>query len=117
MSFRLTPPLSYRIDSETPIKWLPINATVLGDNELIPAVPGKKLRVLSMWFTTSIAIGITLKSAGNIKVQPFSTAALTPFSLLAHVCGWLVETNPGEAFVLNQSLVSNTRGGLIYVEV
>lgn len=99
------------------MRWKPINATSLGDNEIVPAVPGMIIRIIHLWFIAPLAVSVSFKSAGNVKVEAMAIAANMLFEVSGLPNGWVVETNPSEAFVFNTSLAVNLRGGLLYLEL
>jgi len=100
-----------------PLQWAPINATGSGDNTVIAAVTGKVLRVVHIWFNAALAVGVSFKSGNNTKVESMLMATNGFFEASGLPNGWVVQTNAGEAFVLNNSLAVNVRGGLLYVEL
>lgn len=98
-------------------KFAAINVAAAGDNTVVAAVAGKRVRVLKY----------TIMSAGTVgaKFRSSSATDLTgPMPLLANsgVGGafcpvGLFETAPGEALVLNLSVASAVGGHLTYLEV
>ena len=90
--------------------------TTSGDTTIVLAVTDKKIRVLSLVFTLSSATTVGWSSAGNIKISPMSFAANGGMTFHP-TTGFFVETNAGEALVLNQGGGSNIRGTLNYIEV
>lgn len=100
-----------------PFKWAPINATASGDNTIIAAVTGRKIRVIAISFNAALAVGISFKSnPGNTKIEQMLVAANGNFAA-NHFPGWFMETNVGEAFIMNNSLAINVRGSCAYVEI
>ena len=106
---------------DVPVKWVAINATLLGDNTLVAAVPRKKVRVLTMVFrseTSSLSQPtIQIKSGNNIKIQETILAANEELFWNAVPHGFVVETNIGEPLILNQSILATSNGWLNYIEV
>lgn len=99
------------------MKWAPINAGALGDNTIIAGVSGKKLRVVNLYLTAGLAVALQLKSGPNVKVGAMSLLAATPFVMNMSPGCWVVETEAGEAFVINSSVATGLRGGCNYVEI
>lgn len=105
-----------------PPKFAPIAAATSGNNSLVAAVTGKKIRVLAMFLIAGAAgnIYFTAGNSGTVvfggssnKIQlPDNGGFVLPFSL----AGWF-ETSAGTALVLNASSTGPFSGGLVYVEV
>lgn len=105
-----------------------ISAAVLGDNTLVAAVPGKKIRVLSLfvvnagaavsaYFTSGpLGTAIFADAANKIPLDKTGAAGPSGFSLGHNKQGWM-ETAAGAALVLNLSAAQGVAGGLVYVEV
>ena len=103
---------------EREVKWAAINVTLLGDNTIVAAVTGKKIRVLSIWFKAGLAVSLSIKSGNNTKIDANTFAANEAFTPSVHPNGFFVETNVGEALVFNAGVVSaNVHGELNYIEV
>ena len=102
---------------DVPVKWVAINATLLGDNTLVAAVPRKKVRVLTMVLRPSLGLTIQIKSGNNIKIQGTILAANEELFWNAVPHGFVVETNIGEPLILNQSILATSNGWLNYIEV
>jgi len=105
-------------NSPVVIKWAEINATSSGDTSVIAAVSGKKIRVTAITLVCSAAVGVGWKSGSNIKINamPFAQngGMALEFVSPAH---FFVETNAGEALIINLSVNSNVRGSLNYEEI
>ncbi len=99
------------------VKWKKINATASGDNTILAAVSGKKLRVLTIWHTGSDSIEITYKSGANALVDAEAFAKQGGLGLNLQPAGFVLETNAGEAFIMSLSAVKNVRGALTYIEI
>ncbi len=93
-----------------------IAATASGDNTLVSAVAGKKIRVLSLDFLTNSPVSIAWKSGSNIlrEARDFGQ-----YGGLAIDYGryYFTETNAGEALIMNLSAAVEVRGQLFYVEI
>jgi hypothetical protein len=94
---------------------LSVNATASGDNTLLVAVPGCKIRVLGVSVAATAAVSVAWKSgASNTMIQAMGFAASGQLNV-ERVVGYWMETNPGESLVLNLSATTNVRGALTYV--
>ncbi len=100
-----------------PLKWARINGTVLGDSTIVATVPGKFIFVPAVWLRTAVALPLKFKSAGNVKIDALAFGINETLDVNRLPYGWWVETNRGEALVMEQSLAGNVFGALLYVEV
>ena len=99
-------------------KWAEINATAAGDNTIVAAVAGMKIRVTALTFTCSAAANIAYKSGASVtKINAMPFAATGGLDSQRHAPNYFVETNTGDAFVMNLDGVYNVRGSLNYVLV
>lgn len=108
-------------DGATPLlpKFKIIDAVTSGDNEIVAAVTGKKIRVLALFMTmTGTAVTARFESSaggtaltGQMTQTQGSTIAL-PFSPV----GWF-ETVAGENLNLELGGAQSVDGALLYVEV
>ena len=106
------------IDNVYTVKWDDINATASGDTTVVAAVSGKKIRVLQMGFSVSAAVNIAWKSgASTTKIAARSFPANGGIESGDVSPGWVVETDAGEALVINLSGTANVRGQVNYIEV
>ena len=92
------------------------DVTGLGDTELVPAEPGKRIRVIALAIQAGLAVTVRLKSAGNNISASFALALNDDFVLPANEHGWF-ETNVNEALTLNASAIATTGVQLVYVLV
>jgi len=103
-------------------KFAPIAAATSGNNTLIAAVSGKKIRVLSIMAVISAATNIyfTSNTGGTVifggSTNKINLTANEGFVLPFSPVGWF-ETVAGEALVVNLSGANSFSGGLIYLEV
>ena len=114
-----SPVASDEIDNVYTVKNADINATASGDTTVVAAVANKKLRVISVGiFPVSAAVNISWKSgASTTKIQPGTYVINEGFMLSDLSPGWFVETDSGEALVINLSATANVRGFVNYIEV
>lgn len=102
----------------TEVKWDDINATANGDNTILQGVPGKKIRIIAITIESEQVVSVAFKSgASNTIIQAMSMDKHTILDVNRQPAGWFMETNVGEAFVLNLSSAVNVRGSYNYVEV
>ena len=85
------------------VKHAKIDAASSGDNTLVAAVTGKKIRVLAAFFTMT-GTAVTIRTAGQTITLPFNPV------------GWF-ETS--DATLLNMELggAQSVDGALVYIEV
>lgn len=100
-----------------PVKRLPINITGTGDLPVIPAVTGKKFRVLYLVINLSKSTTLTVKSGAVTLISgPMDFAANDTISFTSSVYG-LFETAVGEALMFNITGQNVKVGGfLTYAE-
>ena len=92
-----------------------------GDNTLVAAVVGKKLRVVSMFVVASGGVNIYFVDGNNTTLAGGATnkIALTTnsgFSLPYNPVGWF-ETGAGFSLDVNLSAATAVAGSLTYIEV
>ena len=104
-----------RITGICQIKWVNVATTNVGDNTVVAAVAGKKIRVISIALKATVALTLSVKSGNNIKIEATVLAANERLDFNAHPGFW-VETNVGEALIFNHAL-AGTQGVLNYIEV
>jgi hypothetical protein len=103
-------------------KFAPIAAATLGDNTLVAAVTGKKIKVLAISAVVSAATNVyfTSGAAGTVifggSTNKINLAANSGLVLGFNPVGWF-ETAAGAALVVNLSAANSFSGGLVYVEV
>ena len=103
-------------------KFAAIAAATSGDNTLVSAVSGKKIRVLALSAVVSAATNIyfTSGAAGTVifggSTNKINLAANSGLVLGFNPVGWF-ETASGQALVVNLSAGNSFSGGLVYIEV
>lgn len=103
--------------SSLEVKWIKINATASGDNTIISAVASKKLRVIGIAFVCSSSVDIIFKSGANTLIDAMQFAKNGGIADNGQPVGYWLETNSGEAFIMNLNSAVNVRGRCYYVEV
>jgi hypothetical protein len=95
-------------------KFAPIQAAANGDNTLVSAVSGKKIRVIAIFVTTGGTVTYRLQSgaSGAYLTGTITKDLVLPFNPL----GWC-ETASGALLNLELSAAVNCGGMLVYVEV
>ena len=98
-------------------KFVKIDVASSGDNTIVSAVEGKKIRVLQYALVCSDAVTVQWKSSGGTALSGAMSFAANggiscPFSPVG-----LFETAIGEGLVLNLSAAVQVSGHLVYVEV
>ena len=96
-------------------KYLPVTASSSGDNPIVTAVTGKKIRVLSYVLSSSGSVNAKWRSGTTDISGLIYTAATTNASSTAPL--GLFETAAGQALNLNLSAAVPMGGHLTYVEV
>lgn len=107
-----------RVTLEVPPKYAAISASSSGDNTLVAAVSGKKIRVLACVLMSAGTVTATFKSAnGGTSISgayPFIAQAglVMPFS----EGGWM-ETVAGQLLNLSLNGAVAVTGNLVYQEI
>lgn len=102
------------------MKFVVINASLAGDNTIVAAILGRKIRVVNYTLISAGAVTVTWKSgttaisgpmplAANGGMAP-SSSVLTPSGLIG-----VFETNANEALVLNLGGAVAVGGHLTYI--
>lgn len=95
-----------------------INATLSGDNIVIPSGGTKIYRIISIVFTCSSNVDVIFKSgASNTLISAMPFAKYGGLAVNFGPCGFFCETNAGEAFIMNLSSALNVRGSVNYIEL
>lgn len=98
-----------------PIKFAVVDVATAGDNTIVSAVAGKKIRVLNYVLVSSAANTVIWKSATTNISGGMQLAANGGISAESQF--GLFETNAGEALILNLSAANSVDGHIAYVEV
>jgi hypothetical protein len=107
-----------RIVGEFPIKFSAINASTIGDNEIVAAVTGKKIRVLEIFFVCGAATTVRFESGagGTALTGQMEFAANSGMGPGFSPYGKF-ETVSGESLSMELSAGNNIDGWLVYDEV
>lgn len=106
-------------NNELTPKFAVINHASSGDNTLVAAVTGKKIRVLALYFRNAGAVDVRFESgAGGTALSGVieTEAADPPFVLPFNPVGWF-ETAISTLLNLELGGAVSVDGGLVYVEI
>ena len=100
------------------IKYSTISGNTSGDNTVVAAVTGKKIRVLSLYVITTDAATVAFESgaSGTALTGDVPCAANGGFVLPFNSGGWF-ETAASALLNMELNAVSQTSGALSYIEV
>jgi hypothetical protein len=98
-------------------KFAPVAAAASGDNTLVVAVPGKRLRVLKYTVVAGGAVSVKFRSASATDLTGAMALAANSGVGGAFCPVGLFETAVGESIVLNLSATASVAGHLTYIEV
>lgn len=97
------------------VKFVPISLTATGD--LVAAVSGRKIRVISYLFICSAALTINFESNTTDVTGPMQVAANGGVSYPGGVLAPAFETATGEKLAMTITGTGNVRGHLSYILV
>lgn len=98
-----------------PVKYAFVDTASLGSTELVAAVSGKKIRVLSVAIVTTLANAVKLLSAASAISSTMPLGANGGFVLPFNPYGWC-ETTVGVALNVNLSVATATGVTITYIE-
>lgn len=104
-------------------KFAAIAAATSGDNTLVAAVVGKKIRVLALMLVAAGSVNAYFTSAAGGTVifggstNKIALVANTGFVLPFSPVGWFENSSTNQLLNLNLSAAVAVSGGLVYVEV
>lgn len=110
MNVTSTPP------KHSAVQRIGITASSLGNNTLVVAQTGKKIRVLGFVAVSTLANSIKLQSASTDITGLFPLGANGCFTLPYCDHGWC-ETAEGEALNINMSVATSTGVQLVYMVI
>lgn len=99
------------------VKHVRINATSDGDNTVISAVPGRKIRVLSYVITATGAGTCLFQSTSDVVAASFSLAAQGGVSYAGGINAPAFETATGTGLEVSCAASQDILGHLTYQEV
>lgn len=103
--------------SDSPIKFAAISGATSGNNTLVAAVTGKKIRVISMVAIPTAAVGFRLESAaGGTALTGVIELTATGIVLPHNPSGWL-ETVAAQLLNMELDAATQVSGMLSYQEV
>lgn len=107
------------------IKRAAISGATSGDNTLVSAVTGKKIRVLALFLTVADAVTIRFESGAGgtaltgvmtVDHDPATGVTSNPFVLPLNLAGWF-ETAAGSLLNMELSGAIQVSGALLYQEI
>jgi hypothetical protein len=103
---------------QSEVQYAVVDAAALGDNTLVAAVAGKRIRVLAFVLVGAGAVNAQFQSgaSGTALSGAMAFAASTVVPGTFNPAGWL-QTAVGALLNLNLSAAVGVRGMLTYVEV
>lgn len=95
-----------------------INATTNGDNTIVAAVSGKKIRVYAYAFIADASVGVAFEDgAGGTELSgQMSFLANDGIIMPFNPVGWF-ETTAGNLLNMETDAAANIRGHIVYAEV
>jgi hypothetical protein len=100
------------------IKYAAISGATSGNNTLVAAVSGKKIRVLSLYLNTVSAVTVRFEDgAGGTALSGVMSLPDTGGMVLPHNEGGWFETTAGTLLNMELGGALQTSGGLAYIEV
>lgn len=96
-------------------KYTPVNVSSSGDSELVAAVPGKRLKLISGLAVSAGTVSIKFKSASTDLTGAMPLIANSGFVIPEATAGWIV-TAQGEALNINLSGAVQVSGMIVYEE-
>jgi hypothetical protein len=107
-----------RVDgTQLTVKRASINISATGDQSVITAVGGKKLRILGIAFSSTVICGVQLKSNATVVVERIALDKRAPIVVNMMPSGYIMETTSGEAFKMNTDTAGQLSGVVVYCEV
>lgn len=108
----------YDILYPTPIKYASVDASASGDNTIVEAVTGKKVRVLAVFLVATSGLTVRFESdaSGAALTGQMSIGTNGGFVLPFNYAGWF-ETATDELLNMELSAASPVCGGIVYTEV
>ena len=101
------------------VKGVIINASTNGDNTIVSAVAGKKIRVVSLFFICAGTTTVRFESGagGNALTGVMAFTAQTGMVLPHNEDGWFNDTATGDFLNMELNAAVSVQGALRYIEV
>lgn len=98
-----------------PVKFAKIDTAALGQTAVVPAVSGKRIRVVGFFLVSTSANGVKFQSASTDLTGAMALAANG--GVTAESENGVFETTPGAALNINLTGATQVSGALSYVEI
>ena len=103
------------IVAHSTVQYLPINATSFGDTQIVPAVSGKRIRVIAYAVIANATVSIKFRS-GTTDIT--GSMRVVEGGGIAHAYdGGLFQTAEGQALNINLSANATVGGYVVYREI
>lgn len=104
------------------MKFAKIDISASGDSTIVAAVDGLKIRVITYVVCSDINTKLKFKSASTDLTGPMSVGAYSNIfngntDLIPGGLVGVLETEPGEALILNSTVTAAVGGHIVYKEV
>jgi len=97
------------------LKFTPIDFSGTGDNTVVAAVPGKKIKVLAFMVNAALVVAARFKSGpSNNLTGAIALGVNGTMALATALPSWILETAVGEALVLNLGAALQVNGFVAY---
>lgn len=96
-------------------KYLPISVSSSGNNEIVPLVAGRRIKVIAAILVSAGTVSVKFRSASTDLSGAMPLIANSGFVIPESFVGWVV-TEPGEALNLHLSGAVQVSGMLVYEE-
>ena len=99
------------------VKFAHVSAASDGDNDIVTAVAGKRIRVIAYAFTVSAASTVVLQDSANTDLATFILPANGGVSYAGGVQAPAFETAVGTGLEITNAASNDTFGHVTYIEV
>lgn len=96
------------------LKSAPIDFALTGDQTIIAAVPGRRIKVYAIMLNTVLALTVRFKSGGNNLTGAIALGVNSVVNIATAAPSFLLATNIGEAFVMNLGTAIQASGFVSY---
>lgn len=102
-------------DQKRALKVETINDSASGDNTIVAAVTGKKIKVYAICIVSSGTVAVKFKDgAGTDITGPMALTAQVGFSFAVAPPAFLLSTSAGNAFIMNLGSAVEVDGWIAY---